>query len=367
MAKKVLIVDDSALVRKQLTEMIDTLGFEIETAKNGKDAVEKATATQYDVITMDINMPVMDGIEAVRQIMQAQPTPILMVSSLTTEDATITMDALDLGAVDYIAKPGTMNVGKTENREEILLKVSSLSRISPRRLKRKMARPATRERRRAEPTPTRVRESRAESRVETKVESNLSSKDIEKIVLIGSSTGGPGLIEQICSSLPANFKHPVCIVQHMPAQFTAAFAERLDRASILPVVESKQGMEVVPGHVYVARGGVHMNFAKKVSGKIVIREDKNKGKNFFQPSVNDMMMSALELFDGKQLIGVILTGIGDDGADAMVSIKKEGAYTLGESENSATVYGMPKEAYDRGGVSEQLDFTAILKKIATLR
>lgn len=356
MPKTVLIVDDSALVRKQLTQMIETLGFDIEVAKNGKDAVDKATSFQYDVITMDINMPVMDGIEAVRQIMQVQPTPILMVSSLTTEDATITMDALDLGAVDYIAKPGTMNVGKHENRDEILEKVSSLSNISPRRLKRKLARPVQRERHRAR-TQTSQRESA----------SNLSSKDIEKIVLIGSSTGGPGLIEQICASLPANYKHAVCIVQHMPAQFTAAFAQRLDRASVLPVIESKQNMELLPGHIYVARGGVHMNFAQKVSGKIVFREDKEKGKNFFQPSVNDMMKSALSIFDGKSLIGVILTGIGDDGADAMVNLKKEGAYTLGESESSATVYGMPKEAYNRGGVSEQLDFPAILRKIVTLR
>jgi two-component system chemotaxis response regulator CheB len=358
MAKSVLIVDDSALVRKQLGEMIDTLGFDIEFARNGQDAVDKATQVQYDVITMDINMPVMDGIEAVRQIMAQQPTPILMVSSLTTDDASITMDAMDLGAVDYIAKPGTMNVGKAENREEILSKVSSLSRISPRRLKRKMARPATRERRRAEPT--RERTSRS-------VASSVTSKDIEKVVLIGSSTGGPGLIEQICSSLPATYKHPVCIVQHMPEQFTAAFAQRLDRASVLPVHETKQNMELLPGNIYVARGGVHMNFTKKVSGKIVIREDRNKGENFFQPSVNEMMKSALEIFDGKNLIGVILTGIGDDGADAMVAIKKAGAYTLGESESSATVYGMPKEAYDRGGVSEQLDFSTILKKITTLR
>ena len=356
MSKTILIVDDSALVRKQLSEMVETLGFTIEFAKNGQDAVNKATEFQYDVITMDINMPVMDGIEAVRQIMEAKPTPILMVSSLTTDDATITMDAMDLGAVDYIAKPGTMNVGKRENREEILSKVSSLSRISPRRLKRKMARPVQRERRRAE-TPQR----------EVQVNPNVTSKDIEKVLLIGSSTGGPGLIEQICSSLPANFKHPVCIVQHMPEQFTAAFAQRLDRASILTVQESKQNMELLPGNIYVARGGVHMNFAKKVSGKIVIREEKDKGSNFFQPSVNDMMRSALEVFDGKQLVGVILTGIGDDGADAMVAIKKAGAYTLGESEESATVYGMPKEAYDRGGVSEQLSFPLILKKLSTLR
>lgn len=355
MAKKILIVDDSALVRKQLTEILSALDFEIETAKNGKEAVDKATKTQYNAITMDINMPVMDGVEAVKQIMEKQPTPILMISSLTTEDATITMDALNLGAVDYIAKPGTMNVGRKENTEEILAKVESISKISPRRLKRQSMRAPSRERR------------RSSAREEAVAAIPSSDLKLTKVVLIGSSTGGPGLIEQICSSLPVNYKYPVCIVQHMPEQFTAAFATRLDRASALPVHETKQNMELLPGNVYVARGGVHMNFAKKVSGKIVIREDKNKGDNFFQPSVNDMMFSALEVFDAKDLVGVILTGIGDDGADAMVKLKSQGAYTLGESEESATVYGMPKEAYDRGGVMEQLDFKQILKKIATLK
>lgn len=353
MAKTVLIVDDSALVRKQLSEIIATLDYDIDFAKNGKEAVDKATSTQYDVITMDINMPVMDGIEAVKQIMQKQPTAILMVSSLTTQDATITMDALDLGAIDYISKPGTMNIGKKENREDILEKVKSLSLIPKRRLKRQAVRPPLRERRRA-----------------VSVDKNIQqgdSKDITKVVLIGSSTGGPGLIEQICSSLPENYKYPVCIVQHMPEQFTKAFAARLDRSSLLNVHETEHNMELLPGNIYVAHGGVHMNFAKKVSGKIVIRENKQKGDNFFQPSVNDMMFSALEVFDASQLIGVILTGIGDDGADAMVQLKQSGAYTIGESEDSATVYGMPKEAYDRGGVMEQLDFIKILKKIATLK
>ena len=353
MAKKVLIVDDSALVRKQLTEIIATLEFEIETAKNGKEAVEKALSVQYDVITMDINMPVMDGIEAVKQIMKGQPSAILMISSLTTEDATITMDALDLGAIDYIAKPGTMNVGKRENREDILSKVKSLSRIPIRRLKRRSIKPPTRERR------------RNEARQETVPDT--SSLDITKVVLIGSSTGGPGLIEQICASLPISYKYPVCIVQHMPEQFTAAFAQRLDRASAVNVHESAHNMELLPGHVYLARGGVHMNFTKKVSGKIVLREDKEKGDNFFQPSVNDMMFSAIDTFGAQNLVGAILTGIGDDGADAMVKMREEGGYTLGESEESATVYGMPKEAYDRGGVMEQLDFIQILKKIAILK
>ena len=354
MAKKVLIVDDSALVRKQLTDLISTLGMDIDTAKNGKEAVDKATLTQYDAITMDINMPVMDGLEAVKQIMQKQPTAILMVSSLTTENASITMDALDLGAIDYISKPGTMNIGKNENSEDILTKVKSLSRIPKRRLARPRTRPVQRER-------------RARSERREVVEQTTDSRDIEKIVLIGSSTGGPGLIEQICASLPANYKYPVCIVQHMPAQFTAAFATRLDRVSALNVHESAQNMELLPGNIYVARGGVHMHFAKKTSGKIVIREEKDKGEQFFQPSVDEMMLSSINTFNAKDIVGVLLTGIGDDGAEGMVEMKKSGAYTLGESESSATVYGMPKEAYDRGGVSEQLDFMHILKKIATLK
>jgi len=354
MAKKVLIVDDSALVRKQLSEMITTLGYEIETAKNGQEAVDKAIAVQYDIITMDINMPVMDGVEAVKIIMTEKPTPILMISSLTTADASITMDALDLGAIDYIAKPGTMNVGKNENRVEILQKVKTISRISPRRLKRKVTGVQSRPRRSASVSEQQASDSR-------------SSLDITKVVLIGSSTGGPGLIEQICSSLPANYKYPVCIVQHMPEQFTQAFAQRLANSTILPVHETEQNLELLPGNIYLARGGIHMNFAKKVSGKIVIRENKTKGNTFFQPSVNEMLNSAVDVFDGKNIVGVILTGIGDDGADGIVKIRKQGGYTLGESEDSATVYGMPREAYERGGIMEQLDFKNILKKIATLK
>ena len=350
--KKILIVDDSALVRKQLTDMIKELDYDIDTARNGQEAVDMAIATQYDVITMDINMPVMDGLEAVKQIMAKKPTAILMISSLTTADAEITMDALDLGAIDYISKPGTLNVGKVENTESIIQKIKSLSRIPVRRLKVKKA-PPKRERRVVSTT--------------TPSNENISSKDIEKIVLIGSSTGGPGLIDQICSSLPQNYKYPVCIVQHMPEQFTSSFASRLNRNSVLPVHETKNNMEILPGNIYLARGGVHMLFSKKTSGKIVVREEKDKGKSFFQPSVDYMMNSVLDVLKPSQVIGVLLTGIGDDGAIGMVNIKKAGGYTLGESEKSATVYGMPKVAFDNGGVSEQLDFKQILHKIITLK
>jgi two-component system chemotaxis response regulator CheB len=360
--KKVLIADDSALVRKQLTDIIATLGFEIDTARNGQEAVQKAMDTQYDVITMDINMPVMDGLTAVEKIMAARPTPILMISSLTTESAGITMEALDLGAVDYIAKPGTMNIGKSENREDILQKVQSLSRISPRRLKALNRQPVQRER------PARVRESAniSNTRESTRQE-RIESGDVTKILLIGASTGGPGLIEQICRALPKGFPYAVCIVQHMPEQFTAAFATRLDKVSTLPVVECKDHMELSKGMVYIARGGIHLHFAKKVTGKVVIREEKNKNSRYFQPSVDEMFESALKVFSGEQITAVILTGIGDDGAAGIVKIKKAGGFTIGESEETATVYGMPREAYERGGVSQQLPFPKILKALQTLR
>lgn len=348
--KKVLIADDSALVRKQLSEIISELGFEIDTARNGAEAVQKAVAQQYDVITMDINMPVMDGLSAVEKIMAERPTPILMISSLTTESADITMEALDLGAIDYIAKPGTMNVGREENRADILHKVKSLSRIPARRLQSVARRQP---RRGTQPT----RES---------AKTLPSGGEIKKILLIGASTGGPGLIEQICVALPATFPYPVCIVQHMPEQFTAAFAARLDRASTLPVIESKNNMELFPGCIYVAKGGVHLHFAKKVSGKIVLREESGKNSRFFQPSVDEMFQSALKVFRGDQIISVLLTGIGDDGADGMVAVKRAGGFTIGESEETATVYGMPKEAYERGGVIQQLPFPKILKALAVL-
>ncbi len=355
MAKKVLIVDDSALVRKQLRELIETLEYDIDTAKNGKEAVDKACETQYDVITMDINMPVMDGLSAVKEIMDKNPTPILMVSSLTTADASITIEALELGAIDYISKPGTMNVGRHENAEDIIQKVKSLSRIPKRRLRSRVRPP-----RPVEP------ERRERARVQ-KSHVTGDSRDIKKVVLIGASTGGPGLIEQICAALPEDYPFPVCIVQHMPEQFTKAFADRLMRVSMLPVFESSQNMELMPGNIYVAKGGMHLHFAKKVSGKIVLREEGDKNSQFFQPSVDEMFLSALNTFSGTQLLSVLLTGIGDDGADGMVAIKKAGGYTIGESEESATVYGMPKEAYERGGVMEQLPFNKIVKKIVTFR
>lgn len=354
MAKKILVVDDSALVRKQLGNLLEEQGYDVEFAKNGQIACEKAIQTQYNAITMDINMPVMDGITAVKHIMKDAPTPIVMVSSLTTADAGPTIEAMELGAIDCVAKPGTSNLGLRNTAEDILSYIKSASRIPRRRLISRMEEVSRAQQRRS-------------SRREVRVEKKISSTPATKVIMIGSSTGGPGLLEEICASLPENFPYAVCIVQHMPEKFTEAFAGRLDRASRLPVKEAVNNEEIMQSTVYLAKGGQHLHFRKKVSGKIVLRVEGSEIHRFFTPSVDEMYFSALEVFEPENMIGVILTGIGDDGADGMVALKKAGSYTLAESEETATVYGMPKEAYLRGGVSEKLPFTKIVQKICSYR
>ncbi len=349
--KRVLIVDDSALVRKQLGELFEKNGYEIDFAKNGKVAVDKAIESDFNVITMDINMPVMDGITALEEIMKQNPTPIVMVSSLVSADAEPTMRAFELGAIDCVAKPGTSNVGLKDNGDELLKLVKSASRIS----KRRMAKTASNLNKKTKPKEV--------------VKKDIVTKKVpaSSIVLIGSSTGGPSALEELCSVLPADFPHAVCIVQHMPEKFIAAFAQRLDKVSNLEVKEAQHNEELHQGVVYVAKGAIHMHFRKKVSGKIVIRLEKSAVSRFFVPSVDEMYLSALEVFKPKDMFAIILTGIGDDGADGMVALKKAGVHTIGESEETATVYGMPKEAYLRGGISEKLPFDKILQRIRTYR
>jgi len=346
MAKKVLVVDDSALVRKYLGELFDEAGFDIGFAKNGQEAVEFVQEVDFDVITMDINMPVMDGLTAVREIMRINPTPIIMISSLTQDEADITFEALDAGAVDYIAKPGTMSLDLKKSKNDILNKVKAALKIPKNRLYiRKQA----------------VQKKKSLINKDKKVSS--PSKNVEKLVLIGASTGGPGLIEEILSSLPADYPYPICIVQHMPETFTAKFANRLNKISAIEVVEAKQNDPIVPGKAIIGKGGRHFHISKKASGLLVVRLVPNTNNRFFVPSVDELFFSAARVFDPKNIMAVELTGIGDDGADGMVELRKKGAYTIAESEETAIVYGMPKEAYERGGAVKKLPFNEIVKEI----
>jgi two-component system chemotaxis response regulator CheB len=294
---------------------------------------------------MDINMPVMDGLEAVKQIMTIKPTPIVMVSSLTQDEADITFEALELGAVDYVAKPGTITLDLRRQEEDILAKIATAVSIQKSRLHIK-----------------KTAHKKAKSLL-SKEEIKLLPTKAQNLVLIGASTGGPRLVETIITSLPADYPHPVCVVQHMPENFTGVFAKRLNKNAAIEVVEAKGGDIIKPAKAIIAKGGWHLHFAKKLTGELIVKLVPNTMNHFFCPSVDEMFFSATKVFNAKNILAIELTGIGDDGADGMVELRKKGAYTIGESPDSAVVYGMPKMAYERGGVVKQLPFEKIVEEI----
>ena len=357
--KKVLIVDDSALIRKQLSKMlIETGEFEVETAKHGKDAVENVIHNDYDVITMDVNMPILDGVEATKQIMKIKPTPILMVSSLTTESADITFQALSFGAIDYIEKPTTFSIG-VNSKDEILEKVRTLSKITRSWLKK----------RELSKNKSLIKDEKEliEKRSEAKSKTNKTSLDIEKIILIGASTGGPALIEKIVTSLPSNFEHPICIVQHMPDSLTSSFVEMLNKKSLVDVLEVKENIELKPNRVYIASGGTDIGFKRRPSDRIELYPDLSKVGNFFKPSVDELFQGVIPLMNKIEVTAFILTGIGNDGTAGAKQLKENGATVIGESEDSAIVYGMPRSAFEAKALTSQLPFDDILNKILNLK
>jgi len=351
MGKSILIVDDSALIRKQLGDTLDKAGYDIGFANNGAEAVEFVREFDFDAITMDINMPVMDGLTAVKQIMAIKPTPILMVSSLTSEDADVTFEALDAGALDFILKPGTITLKLEESEQEILDKVKAISSIPRNRLLIKK-----------HATTRRLDLSKKNSHSTLSASSANHNVAPKGVVLVGASTGGPGLIEEITSSLPANYPYPVVVIQHMPENFTNGFANRLNNNSYLNVVESKPAMNVISGQVIIAKGGFHLTFSKKASGAVMIKHIP-KNQRFFTPSADELFLSGAKVFDNASVLAVELTGIGNDGADGMLKLREGGAYTIAEDETTAIVYGMPKACWENGAAMKKMPFPKVLNEI----
>jgi len=334
--KRILVVDDSAVIRRYLVKLLEGAGYEVSIAKNGQEALEKLKESYFSLVTLDIEMPVLDGIATLKEIMKQKPTRVLMISAFTKDNADVTLEALELGAIDYIPKPKS-SVDIVKISEEILQKVKNVLTIIPKQLNRELT--------------------------QFKEHSNVIESDIDMgFVLIGASTGGPRLIEQICKSLPKDYPHAVCVVQHMPTEFTANFAKRLNTLSKVEVLEADNGLELQRGRVIIAKGGKHLHIRRKLK-KFTIVLAPNTRDRFFTPSVDEMFFSALEVLPPKKILAVELTGIGDDGADGMVALKKAGAYTIAESEKTAVVYGMPKEAAERGGATKVLDFNKIVDEI----
>lgn len=348
---KLLIVDDSALMRKQLSQLFQAAGdFVVRVARNGAEAVAENSSFQPDVVTLDINMPEMDGITALSLMMAERPVAVVMVSSLTEKGALATFEALNLGAVDYVAKPGgTISLTLEQVREDLLRKVRAAARARLRGARGRSL-PATHAVASA-PLPM-------ESQTQPAYESG--SGGVERLVLIGVSTGGPRALEEVLPALPADFPLPILVAQHMPASFTAPFAARLDAQCALRVCEASAPMPVSAGTVYIAKGGSDMILTRR-AGVLTVAPKPEAPGFLWHPSVEVLARSALQQCAARNLIGVMLTGMGHDGAEGFAGIKKTGGRTIAEAEATAVVFGMPAELIQRGGASLVLP----LDKIAT--
>lgn len=350
---RVLIADDSALMRREIRKILES-DPQIEVvaaARDGQDAVEKTRELDPDVVALDINMPVMDGLTALQYIMMESPRPVVMVSSLTQEGALTTYEALELGAVDFVGKPGgTISRDIDKVAGEIIYKVKAAAGAN----KKKLGRVRPRQRRK-EPVGRRRRLTKPR-------------RTGGKVVVIGQSTGGPNTIMDILPFLPEDLGAPVIIIQHMPASFTPSFAQRLDNNCALAFKEAERGDIIEPNHGYLAPGDYHLFLAPRGMGKpgALVRLSTEPSNTLHTPSVDVTMMSVLELYGGPNIVAVLLTGMGADGADAMAAIRKAGGRTIAESEETCVVFGMPREAIARGGAEFVLPSYKIGEKIVEL-
>ncbi len=326
----VLIVDDSAFMRNTLSSMIssDPELKVVGTARDGIEAVEKVSSLKPDIVTMDIEMPKMDGIEALKHIMAKTPVPVIMVSSLSTESAKATLHALEIGAVDFIPKNlSDLSINIVKIKEILIEKIKGIGmkKMVRRTLKRRTS-------------PLQV----------SKV-SEYSSKRRISIVAIGSSTGGPKALQNIISKLPGDFPVPILIAQHMPASFTGPFAERLNQLSNIEIREAKDGEPLRKGVALIAPGSGHMGVRRRKGSAetcIAIIKDE-KGEYIYRPSV-DLLMSSIANTYSAYTLGIILTGLGNDGEKGLGEIKAKGGKIIAESEESCVVYGMPKAVVEAG-------------------
>ncbi len=326
---RVLVVDDSAFMRKVLTDLLqsDPSIQVVGTARDGLDAIAKATTLQPDVITLDIEMPKLDGYGALREIMAKRPTPVVMVSSLTREGAEATVRALALGAVDFVTKPsGAISLNMHIARDELIAKVKAATRATP-RYRRVLGDlpPLRRHSRKAKVVPTAAQPIAA------------------RLVVIGCSTGGPGALHQVIPRLPADLEAGVLVVQHMPAGFTRSLAKRLDEISAIRVKEAEEGDRVTEGRVLVAPGGYHM--VVDAEGRIRLTEEPPE--HGVRPAVDKTLDSVVPIW-GERLVGVILTGMGYDGARGMRALKQRRGRTIAEDASTCVVYGMPKVVVEMG-------------------
>jgi len=336
---RVVVVDDSALIRSLLTTIINEApDMEVvATASDPLIARERIRMFNPDVVTLDVEMPKMDGIEFLRRLMRLKPTPVLMISTLTQAGSAASLAALELGAIDIISKPRTdVTQGMQDYAEEIRGKIRMAAKARARMPQRTTMAPAS------------VNVVSA-----GRINPNM-------LVFVGASTGGTEAIRTFLGGLPADCA-PVLVVQHMPEHFTATFAERLNSLSAMRVKEAEHGEPVLRGCAYIAPGHSHMRIMRGAAGWL-ISLDQSEPVNRHRPSVDVLFDSAAERV-GARAIGVIMTGMGKDGAQGMRRMREAGAYTLGQDEASCIVYGMPREAVAQGGVIEVCTLEALAGRV----
>lgn len=347
----VLVVDDSALMRRLITRFLEEDGgFKVvDVAVNGEEALQKITIHRPAVVTLDVEMPVMDGLATLGAIMRRHPTPVVMLSAHTREGARATMKALSLGAVDFVAKP--TRPGEMEAMvADLKFKLRAAALVSLRKISVPVTSPP---RPAAKITPAAAAYHNPGRKVE--------------LVVIGSSTGGPAALQQLVPVLPAALTAGVVIVQHIPVGFSGPMAEHLDRKSRLRVRHAREGDRVTPGQVLVAPAGYDLTFRGR-PGAISVHLDPGSGPvppGGFRPSVDGVMLSAAENCRDC-CMGVLLTGMGRDGAKGMAEIRKAGGHTIAEAESTCVVYGMPRAAVELGAAEKVLPLYEIAREIVKL-
>ncbi|WP_022681590.1 chemotaxis-specific protein-glutamate methyltransferase CheB [Sphingobium bisphenolivorans] len=343
---RLLIVDDSPLMRQLLAEIFAEAGdFEIEIARGADEALAKLDSFSPDVVTLDIHMPGMDGLTCLDRIMIERPTPVVMVSSLTEEGADETLEALELGAVDFIAKPrGPLSLQIDDIASDLIAKVrGAASAHIPRstRLAERVRRQrvAGRSQPNAAPAalPARHRRSAAAS---ARPRPSGEGLPAVQAVLVGVSTGGPPALDALLGPLPTDFPWPLIIAQHMPASFTGPLARRLDRACAIRVVEVSHPAPLEPGTAYIGRGDADLLFSRRAGIPHVLAAPIQADR-LWHPSAERMVESARTVFAAQALVGVLMTGMGYDGAQAMAELRRDGGHVLAQDEASSVVWGMP--------------------------
>ena len=339
---KILIVDDSAFMRKLLSDLFSSEPdfVVIDTARNGQDAVDKVKRLKPDLITMDVEMPIMDGLTALEMIMKDTPTPVVMISSLTKDGAATTMYALELGAVDFVAKSAGVISSIADIGKEILAKgrVAVGAKV-PKFYGKTVKAPA----------------------MNNPLFKCTTEANDERIVAIGTSTGGPRALQEIIPKFPGNLPCGVVIVQHMPPGFTKSLSERLNSLSSLTVKEAEHNDVIRPGLVLIAPGDYHMTIEREGNKKIIkLNQDLPIGGH--RPAVDPMMESVARVY-GQRAVGVILTGMGRDGAKGVQAIKQQQGFTIAEDQSTAVVFGMPKAAIELGVVDKIAPLSTIAAEI----